>query len=52
MTLMSEEFQQIELQNQLIQELAAIETSSESDSVQLQGEKLKAISDRFWIQVF
>ncbi|MDJ0570035.1 MAG: hypothetical protein QNJ53_13445 [Pleurocapsa sp. MO_192.B19] len=47
MTLKAEDFQQIELQNQLIQELAAIETSSESDSVQLQGEKLKAISDRF-----
>lgn len=47
MTLNAANFHQLELQNQLIRELAAIETSSNSGSVQRQGEKLKAISERF-----
>ena len=39
------DFRQMELQNQLIQELAAIETSSDSKPVQQQGQKLIEISD-------
>ena len=45
-TLNAADFHQIELQNQLIQELAAVESKTSSSSVQQQGKKLRQISDR------
>ena len=46
MTLSAADSHQIELQNQLIQELAAVETKSNSNWVQQQGKKLNKIGDR------
>ena len=46
MTLSAANAHQIELQNQLIQELAAVETKSNSNWVQQQGKKLNKIGDR------
>ena len=45
-TINAADFQQQELQNKLIQELAAVETESSSSSIQQQGEKLIQIGDR------
>ena len=46
MTLSAADVHRIELQNQLIQELASSETKSNSNRVQQQGNKLTKISDR------
>ena len=45
-TLNAADFHQLKLQNQLIRELAAVETNSNFNSIQRQAEKLNQISDR------
>ena len=45
-TLNAADFYQLELQNQLIQELAVVENNSNFNSIQRQAEKLNKISDR------